>query len=242
MGVDFLSANNFTIEVGNNRLSSRDNNSSAPLYLKTQPVVCRVSLAETVIVPARHEMLIPANVLAPDKKTRVNIGLGVVEPNLTFKRKPELALARSILQPQGDRIVVRVVNMSRQPITLYKNSKVANLHPLNERQEVSTECMETFEVLEPHVVKESNSVSETNSDVKLQKLFEQIDLSHLQPRERTGVEQLLVEFQDIFSSGKVISRAQMEDITKSTLEITHRFVNRHDVFLDIKERRWTVCY
>ena len=91
--------------------------------------------------------------------------------------------------------------MSPQPITLYKNSKVANLHPLNEREEVSTECMETFEVLEPHVVKESNSASETNSDIKLQKLFEQIDLSHLQPRERTGVEQLLVEFQDIFSSG-----------------------------------------
>ena len=70
LGVDFLSANNFTIEVGNNRLSSRDNNSSAPLYLKAQPVVCRVSLAETVIVPARHEMLIPAKVFTPDKKTR----------------------------------------------------------------------------------------------------------------------------------------------------------------------------
>ena len=149
LGVDFLSANNFTIEVGNNHLSSRDNDSSAPLYLKAQPVVCRVSLAETVIVPARHEMLIPANVFAPDKKIRANIGPGVVEPNLTFKTKPELALAHSIVQPQGDRIAVRVMNMSPQPITLYKNSKVANLHPLNEREEVSTECMETFEILEP---------------------------------------------------------------------------------------------
>ena len=202
LGVDFLGANNFTIEVGNNRLSSRDNNSSVPLYLKAQPVVCCVSLAETVIVPARHEMLIPAKVSALDKKTPVNIGPGVVEPNLTFKRKPELALARSIVQPQGDRIAVRVVNMSPQPITLYKNSKVANLHPLNEGEEVSTECMEPFEVPEPQVVKENNSVSGTDSDIKLQKVFEQIDLSHLQPGERTGVEKLLVEFQDIFSSGQ----------------------------------------
>ena len=34
LGVDSLGANNFTIEVGDNRLSSRDNNSSVPLYLK----------------------------------------------------------------------------------------------------------------------------------------------------------------------------------------------------------------
>ena len=66
LGVDFLGANNFTIEVGNDRLSSRDNNSSAPLYLKAQPVVCRVSLAKTVIVPARHEMLIRAKVFPPE--------------------------------------------------------------------------------------------------------------------------------------------------------------------------------
>ena len=237
LGVAFLGANNFTIEVGNNRLSSRDNNSSVPLYLKAQPVVCRVSLAETVIVPARHEMLIPAKVSALDKKTLVNVEPGVVEPNLTFKRKPELALARSIVQPQGDRIAVRVVNMSPQRITLYKNSKVANLHPLNEGEEVSTECMEPFEVPEPQVVKESNSVSGTDSDIKLQKVFEQIDLSHLQPGERTGVEKLLVEFQD-----KMISGARVEYITKSIREITHRFVNRHDVFQDTKEKRWIACY
>ena len=54
--------------------------------------------------------------------------------------------------------------------------------------------MQPFEVLEPQVVKESNSVSGTDSDIKLQKVFEQVDLSHLQPGERTGVEQLLVEF------------------------------------------------
>ena len=88
-------------------------------------------------------MLISAKMSALDKKTLVNIGPGVVEPNLTFKRKPELELARSIVQPQGDRIAVRVVNMTPQPITLYKNSKVANLHPLNEGEEVSTECMDS---------------------------------------------------------------------------------------------------
>jgi hypothetical protein len=200
LGVDFLGANNFTIEVGSSRISSRDNNIPAPLYLKRQPVVCRVSLAETVVVPARHEMVIPAKVFAPDKKTPVNIGPGVVESNLIFKRKPELALARSVVQPQGDRIAVRVVNMSPTPITLYKNSKVANLHPLMEGED-STECVEAFEVLEPQIVKESNSVSKANSNANLQKLFEQVDLSHLQPEEQADVENLLVEFQDIFSSG-----------------------------------------
>ena len=48
--------------------------------------------------------------------------------------------------------------MSPHPVTLYKNSKVANLHFFNEGKEVSTECMEPFEVLEPQVLKESNSV------------------------------------------------------------------------------------
>lgn len=120
LGVDFLGANNFTIELGNGCLSSRANHVSAPVFVKscsTQNVVCRVSLAETVIVPARHEIVIPAKVSAPDKKAWVNFS-GIVEPNLKFQRQPDLALARSV-QPQGNRIRVRVVNASSTPITLY---------------------------------------------------------------------------------------------------------------------------
>jgi hypothetical protein len=132
LGVDFLGANNFTIELGNGCLSSRANHASAPVFVKsclTQNVVCCVSLAETVIVPARHEMVIPAKVSAPDKKARLNFS-GIVEPNLKFQRQPDIALSRSVVRPQGNRILVRVVNTSPKPITLYKTSKVATIYPL----------------------------------------------------------------------------------------------------------------
>jgi hypothetical protein len=87
LGVEFLGANNFTIELGNGCLSSRVNHVSAPVFVKlcsTQNVVCRVSFAKTVIIPARHEMVIPAKVSAPDKKARVNFP-GIVKPTTRYR-------------------------------------------------------------------------------------------------------------------------------------------------------------
>ena len=54
------------------------------------------------------------------------------------------------MQPQGNRILVRVVNTSPTPVTLYKNSKVATMYLLREDDESSRDSDdEIFEVLEP---------------------------------------------------------------------------------------------
>ena len=67
--MEYLGANSLIIQLGNGRLSSRDKHVSAPAFVKAcqrddQEIAYRVSLAETVIVPARHEMVMPAKVVA----------------------------------------------------------------------------------------------------------------------------------------------------------------------------------
>ncbi|CAB4029915.1 Retrovirus-related Pol poly from transposon, partial, partial [Paramuricea clavata] len=101
---------------------------------------------------ARPGMVIPAKVSASDKKARVNFS-GIVEPNLKFQRPPDLALERSVVQPQVNRILVRVVNTSPTPITLYKHSKVATMYHLRENGENG----EIFEMIETVIVNEINT-------------------------------------------------------------------------------------
>ena len=57
------------------------------------------------------EMVVPAkNTTASKSKSPLN-SPGIVEQNLAFKRKPDIALARSIVQPQRNKIAVRIVNL-----------------------------------------------------------------------------------------------------------------------------------
>lgn len=97
--MEFLGANSLIIQLGNGRLSSRDKHVSAPAFVKAcqrddQEIVYRVSLAKKDC--AERQINFP----------------GVVKPNLN------LALRRSVVQPESNRVVVRVVNTSPTPITL----------------------------------------------------------------------------------------------------------------------------
>ena len=131
LGVDFLRKHECTIRFATNHLQTEAGGVGSTLFSTQEKVsqICRVSLAETVVIPGRHEMILPAKITRASKSKSPINSHGIVEPNLTFKRKPDIALARSIVQPQRNncKIAVRIVNLAPTPVTLYKNSKVMEL-------------------------------------------------------------------------------------------------------------------
>ena len=166
LGVDFLRKHECTIRFGTNNLQTEEGGVGSTLFSTQEKVsqVCRVSLAETVVIPGRHEMVLPAKITTASKSKSPINSPGIVEPNLAFKRKPDIALARSIVQPQRNKIAVRIVNLAPTSVTLYKNSKVGTLHPVKSRELADDEDVQEYEILEVLDKSECNEVSSERKD------------------------------------------------------------------------------
>ena len=149
-------------------------------------------------------MILPAKITTASKSKSPINSPGIVQPNLTFKRKPDIALARSIVQPQRNKIAVRMVNLAPTPVTLYKNSKVGTLHPVKSRKLADDEDVQEYEILEVLDKSECNEVSSERKDDQrdiVKELFEQTDMSDLSDSQSGQLEELLRSYKDIFSSG-----------------------------------------
>ena len=196
--------------------------------------ICRISLAEIVVIPGRHEMILPAKITTASKSKSPINSPGIVEPSLTFKRKPDIALARSIVQPQRNKIAVRIVNLAPTPVTLYKNSKVGTLHPVKSRELADDEDVQEYEILEVLDKSECNEVSSERKDDQrdiVKELLEQTDMSDLNDNQSGQLEELLRSYDDIFSSGT-------HDFGR-TNKITHK-INTGDTIpirLEIREKK-----
>ena len=227
LGVDFLRKHECTIRFGTNHLQTEAGGVSSTLFSTQEKVsqICRVSLAETVVIPGRHEMILPAKITTASKSKSPINSPGIVEPNLTFKRKPDIALARSIVQPQRNKIAVRIVNLVPTPVTLYKNSKVGTLHPVKSRELADDEDVQEYEILEVLDKSECNEVSSERKDEQqdiVKELLERTDMSDLNDSQSGQLEELLRSYEDIFSCGT-------HDFGR-TNKITHK-INTGDTIL-----------
>ena len=94
---------------------------SLTFTLRVVATVFRISLAETVVVPGRHEIVLHAKV----KGAGCGDGLlGLVEPSASFPKQHDLLLARVVAHPESNTVPIRLVNPSPMPVTLYKNTSV----------------------------------------------------------------------------------------------------------------------
>ncbi|CAH1253110.1 RTL1 [Branchiostoma lanceolatum] len=97
--------------------------------LSIRPNVCRVSLAEDVTLPGRHEVVVPGCI------QDANPGWGgflsaVFEPN-SLEGKDKVVCARTVVTPTEGSVPVRLVNTSPEPVTLRRGSKVGQLTPMD---------------------------------------------------------------------------------------------------------------
>ena len=186
LGADFLVKHKGVIELDKRVLLLGGNRTAIDLEVEeSKPVTSKVSLVQTVTIPGRHEMIVPARV----DLSRVPIGTpGVIEQTQKFAERSEIRAARVVVQPaQGGVVPVRLVNPSPTPVILYGQSTVGIFH------QVEQECHRS--------VASTSLVSDHSQRERgVAQLFE-LDKSSLCREERKKVTAVLSEYQDIISGG-----------------------------------------
>ena len=128
IGLDFLQQNQCSVDLAKGR---------STLYVGPHKVAVRLSsatgaeheyinvvAAHTVCIPERSELEIPATAQDPvtDGGTYLLEGTG--------SDKSSALIARAVVSPTNNTVIVRVLNPQKRPITLYQNAKIAVLQKL----------------------------------------------------------------------------------------------------------------
>ena len=130
LGANFLENFGCTINLRERTLSVEG--TSVPLQLKNTRLLstCHVSCAETTVVPGCHQMELPIQL----RQTRIISEFeGILEPEMKFIERQGVLIARSIhsVSAGSGRSLVRVLNPSSAPITVYQDEKLGVLQPLS---------------------------------------------------------------------------------------------------------------
>lgn len=148
----------------------------------------RVSLCETISIPPKSEMVCPGQVLDLPKFPQIPL---LIEPCAKFQDSGRALVARSVVN-SSEKIPVRLMNVSGQSQTIFKNTVVGMTFPVKEIIMTETEGSvnhvmpgEREEVLPEH----------------LQELFDRTR-PELSAEQTAQVKNILIKFSSIFSRNK----------------------------------------
>ena len=125
LGMDFLEANRCVLDLCRGELVAKDVG-MIPLqpHSSSKSSCLKVTLVETMTIPAASEMEIKARVCAPSDEH-----IWMIEGRTA--RVP-IRVARALVRPQNSLIPLRIVNTTLTPVTIYKGSKVAQAECVDE--------------------------------------------------------------------------------------------------------------
>ena len=148
-----------------------------------------VVVAEDVVVEGRHMMYIPAQLRSTSNKGQLtpSVSEGLVEPLESMAVPDHVLCAHSLCSVDvHNGIIIQVLNGSREPVKLYKGTKIALFHPL---------C----NVL---VVDASEPIANPSSppDVKIDWAGVKMETASLSKEEQSQLKTLLGKYAQLFSS------------------------------------------
>ena len=124
IGVDFLRAHQCTLDVRACVLLM-----NGPTHvcrrMKAMPHIFRVTVAETVTIPAMSEMVIPGKI-----DDNAPLTQGIVKSCGQQLCGSNVTLARGVVNPAEEVLPLRVMNMSSEPQTLYRDIHVVTCEPV----------------------------------------------------------------------------------------------------------------
>lgn len=128
LGLDFLLKFDGVVDVTKHILKIRDNSIS---MIRKGHIGCfRVSMADTIHIPPRSEIVTNCNVCIPDKE-RLPEGASIIEGDDEFL-KSEKGLIGKILVSNNEVVPVRLMNLSSQVQVIHSGTVVANLSPVDD--------------------------------------------------------------------------------------------------------------
>ena len=124
LGMDFLEVNRCVLDLGRGELVAKDKG-MIPLrpHSSTKSSCLKVTLVETIAIPAASEIEVKARVCAPSDEH-----IWMIEGKTS--RVP-IRVARAVVKPHNNLIPLRVVNTTLTPMT-YKGSTVAHAERVDE--------------------------------------------------------------------------------------------------------------
>ena len=125
LGMDFLEANRCVLDLFRGELAAKDVG-MIPLqpYSSSKSSCLKVTLVETMAIPAASEMEVKARMRAPSDEH-----IWMIEGRTA--RVP-IRVARALVRPQNNLIPLRMVNTTLTPVTIYKGSTVAHAECVDE--------------------------------------------------------------------------------------------------------------
>lgn len=186
LGCDFLVKHECQLNMGSESL--KIGNEIVPCIRRNTPtkVVCRVSVTETVSISPGQEIIVPGRLdYRMNGETQA-----LVEPCERFMKKHSVMVAKSVVNPQGGVVPVRMINLESTPITVYKGTTAAQCEPVEE-------------VVSEGLTESKSSAAEKKEDSGLPEHIDplfQSSVSSLDEGQRTQVVDLLRKYQSIFFS------------------------------------------
>ena len=85
----------------------------------------RITLKETTVIPPLSEMILQGVITEMPSFSE-----GLIEPNMKFLRCNRVVLAKAVIYLHRSIVPLRVLNLSDQPTTLYRNTVLATCEPI----------------------------------------------------------------------------------------------------------------
>ena len=200
LGLDFLKEYRCLVDLGENKLKISQNSICIPLEHNTEGAILNqinVTIAQTVCIPARSEL----EVLAETNRDIDNGATWLLEGQ-QMKESP-LVVARALVRPHNNTVIVRLLNPDTKPFTLHKKSKIALMEPIDNLCVCSAEATT------------NDNTSQVLTEEKKHILWDMVCNCHadLSDLERESLFFLLLQFGDIF--------AGPEDMPGRTSKLKH---------------------
>ena len=126
LGVDFLQMHQCTLDIGTARLTV---GSDVHLcrYMASMPRVFRIWMAETVVISALSEMIIPG-----ETGEMPHVIRSIEEGNCQELCEGNVVVMHTLLNPSLGTLPVWVMNLSREPQRLHAGTHIATCEPVSD--------------------------------------------------------------------------------------------------------------
>ena len=188
LGYDFLSKHNCELKLGKGVLRIGRKKFICKRGMSTQ-TVCRIKVAERVFVPAESELIVNT-IVEGNFPENTNV---LVEPYSPSMSEKGLLVARVLVQPRNGFLPLRIINLSKEPQVLHKNTYAAVAETVDSIADLDTE---------PHRLNKINEV--LNDYVTLPEYMNPVlkSLEHLSSEQVAEIKKLLLKHLNVFAKSK----------------------------------------
>ena len=183
LGMDFLEANRCVLDLCRGELVAKDVG-MIPLqpHSSSKSSCLKVTLVETMAIPAASEMEVKARVCVPSDEH-----IWMIEGRTT--RVP-IRVARALVKPQNNLIPLHIVNTTLTPVTIYKGSTVAH-----------AECVDEANINVVSENTEDGTISAVDRDSNLCNNLEEMLPEDINEDQKEKTLALLELYADVIASG-----------------------------------------